>query len=247
MKVYRPLGLALMATGAACLVWRGRLPGPTRRRSAATRPAVPAAARRSPAAGITAARSALLRESADAVDRFKVHLLLHHPDQLAATRMLAEELLENPDDAGITTAEIVQQHRRLLCMGLCGEQPNSPFPTQTYAQSPEIGQEILELALLQEQQAAGTPLTAEEHRENLLRWAVVCDRMAQQAADSKEDPRLSATAVETAQDLQDHDLIHGLWVGPIGPHPRRGDSQDVARVYVRQEFRARSASIPPPP
>jgi hypothetical protein len=230
------------AGGAGYMAWRRRRATP-RSSAAADRSTAPATWGRPYAVdGPATTRSALLRESADAVDRFEAHLLRHHPNQVIAARLLAQELLKDADDAGITAAEIAHQRRRPRRQGLCGQRLDSPVRSQAYAQAPEIGQEILELALLQDEQAAGAPPAPVQRREHLLRWAAVRDRMAYQGADDVEGRRITAAAIDAARDLQDHDRVHGLWAGPLDPHDDRQDPPNVMRAYVRQEFSARNAS-----
>ncbi|MFD8706834.1 hypothetical protein ACFV1W_30240 [Kitasatospora sp. NPDC059648] len=106
-------------------------------------------------------------------------------------------------------------------------------PAAAYADAPGIGDELAALWVAQAAEAEpGAEYGAAEHREQLLRWAAVWDRLA------LEDALAGTGAAAAAYLLQAHDHIYDSQAGPYGPHSIEWDQPRGGRLYVRQEYAA---------
>ncbi len=117
---------------------------------------------------------------------------------------------------------------------------DAPPPEVAYGDAPEVGDELEALIRVQVEQAQGVAYGQPEHREHLLRWAAVRDRIALQAELDEQDREPAArSAAQAAEELQAHDHI---WEdGQAGQHGPRSPEWDLAaggRAYVRQEYAA---------
>ena len=121
-----------------------------------------------------------------------------------------------------------------------------------YAAAPSIATEVRHLLGLQSAVhqilGQGQHVTPQEIRELILRQAAICDRLALMAPDAAD---ADATAVQTAWELQVHDVAHrrlvaGEWQ-PDAIHwtPLTDDPASGERLYVRQEYPRWVASFEP--
>ncbi|MFI9332949.1 hypothetical protein ACIGZJ_36115 [Kitasatospora sp. NPDC052868] len=106
-----------------------------------------------------------------------------------------------------------------------------------YAGAPAIGDELAELL---QQQAAGRPFQGPQHREHLLRWAALCDRIALEEEHHQDPEHDSAgsPAIQAANALQAHDHVWDEAAGPLGPHAPEWAEAGGCRAYVRYQYAA---------
>ncbi|MQS18021.1 hypothetical protein F7Q99_39000 [Streptomyces kaniharaensis] len=119
---------------------------------------------------------------------------------------------------------------------------DGPPPESAYAGAPGIGDELETLIRAQvevERAAVETEYGQAEHREHLLRWAAVRDRIALQAELPGELREGAERAAAHAADrLQAHDHVWDGQAGPYGPRSPEWDLAEGGRAYVRQEYAA---------
>ncbi|MFJ9167296.1 hypothetical protein ACIRPK_34105 [Kitasatospora sp. NPDC101801] len=115
--------------------------------------------------------------------------------------------------------------------------PVVPGPVTAYAAAPEIGDELEALLRVQMEQAHGAPFGQDEHREHLLRWAALRDRIAlQEEHDGSVYDVAGEAADRAAQALRSHDHVWEKEAGPHGPRSIQWTQQAGGRGYVRQEY-----------
>ncbi|MFD5565573.1 MULTISPECIES: hypothetical protein [Kitasatospora] len=114
---------------------------------------------------------------------------------------------------------------------------DAPLPAQAYTGAPSTGDELenlLRLELFQD----GQPISLQQQREYLLRWAALRDRLAVRAFGTDDDLRLEIlrAANGAAKQLQVFDQVWETTTGPRGPRAAEWDLPGGSRAYVRQEY-----------